>query len=200
MPHALTRCAGVLLAVLLSSSPGRSIAQCFADASYGDASVTNPQVLADVPGTLLFVSGNLNADVDALTIEMYDGVGVFSSGIVPGNYALIGENYSTCGLCVRLLTENLDDGYLATGGSVTISQVTPDVILDVSNLTLEHVEIDPGTFVSSPHPDGCTSAVDSATIDTSAVAAPLPSVGSVGVVLVAGALLAAGIPGVRRAA
>lgn len=103
-----------------------------------------------------------------MLIELYNGFGVFGAGITTGTYTLTGDelDYATCGVCVRLYTEaDPDDGYLATGGTVTVTALSPNLVVDLSDLTFEHVTIDPTTFASTPHADSCTSTMTSAPFD-----------------------------------
>ncbi len=151
-----------------AADPACTGGACLADADYGAATVSNQLVDDGLPDGLV-VGGELNADADLLVVELYAGFGAMSGGIVPGTYALAGDdlNYATCGLCLRLFSEDTEDaGYFATGGTVTITSVSPNAVIDVSNATFEHVEVDPTTFESTPHADGCTSAITSASFDT----------------------------------
>jgi hypothetical protein len=131
---------------------------------------------AGTPATPDFVDviGTVNADAmpDGFAVELYAGSGALAGGIVPGTYPLAGAdlNYETCGVCVRLFTDFngtqfTDAGYFATGGTVTITQVSPNFIGSVSNITMEHVEVDATTFASTPHADGCTTSVTAASWD-----------------------------------
>ena len=186
------------LTIVVALHVGTAAAQCAADASYGNATITNPQIVANTPGVVTIVSGDLNADVDTLEVGMYSGAGVFGGGITTGSFTLTGENFASCGLCVRILTEAGDDGYLATGGTVDVLSLSPDVEVDVTNATFQHVIIDPSTFVSTPHPDGCTSAVTSATIDTGASPpVPTPVAGPFGLGALGLLLAAVGLRRVR---
>ena len=112
--------------------------------------------------------GAYNTDPDLLDIELYDGYGVFTGGIQPGTYALTGAelNYGTCGLCVLVIgnaSQSGGDPYMATGGSITITSVSPTGTFAGSgtNLTFTHVSVDPNTQQSTPLNDGCNSAIAS---------------------------------------
>lgn len=62
---------------------------------------------------------------------------------------------------LRFHGSNYADDYYVTGGTITITQVSPMFEGSISNLTFEHVTIDDSTFQSTPHADGCTSAITS---------------------------------------
>jgi len=141
---------------------------CTADADYGAATLTN-QLAEDGLPDFIGAVGDLNADIDKVQVELYDTFGVFTTGgITTGTFAITGDelNYSTCGACVRLLTETTpDSGYMATGGTITVTALSPNLVVDLSDVTFEHVTIDGTTFVSTPHADMCTTAVTSASFD-----------------------------------
>ena len=154
---------------------------CYAETSYGDATLTNQASSADAANGYIAIAGDLDANTppDLLYVELYEGFGIFANGIGPGTYTIAGAelNYSSCGLCVRILTEvdpstgPNDDGYLATGGSVIIDTVdlnTNEIAGSASGLTFEHVTIDGGTFQSTPHPDAgqCVSAITTVSFST----------------------------------
>jgi hypothetical protein len=159
-----------------AAGPDAAASVCLADASYGAATLSNQIAQSDAGTSQLLYGGFLNADAtpDAVQIELYAGFGAFTSApIQPGTYPLTGAelNYATCGVCVRLLTDismgsASDAGYLATGGTLTITSVTPNITGTLSNLTFQHVNIAPSpSFMSTPHPDLCTSAITSAAFD-----------------------------------
>jgi hypothetical protein len=151
---------------------------CTATESYGAATIGNQSAVYNMTPNpdLLAGFGTLNDDTtpDVFQVELYKGFGPFMTGeIVPGTYQLTGAelDYATCGVCVRILSdlntangEYVDD-YFQTGGTVTITSVSPNLTLTVSNITLEHVTINPQTFESTPVGDGCESAITSGSFD-----------------------------------
>lgn len=152
-------------------------ANCLAVNDVGSPTLTSPNgQYCGVPATPNYLNavGAVNADAqpDVLSVELYKGFGVFSVGeLVPGTYPLTGAelNYGTCGVCVTLLTDFTgsgfaDDGYLATAGSVTITSVSPNFAGSVSGIEFEHITLD-ANFNSTPHADGCTSAMAAASFD-----------------------------------
>ena len=156
---------------------------CFADADYGTATLSN--ALADYDGSDAFGIAELNADTDLLLIELYDGFGAFANGLTTGMVTITGDeaNYETCGACVLLRTDcddNTGQGcdpatapvYMATGGTINIIELSPNLKVDLSNVTFDHVDIDENTFASTPHRDMCTSGIVSASFDAPSVMNP----------------------------
>jgi hypothetical protein len=118
-----------------------------------------------------------NPTPDVLEIELYEGVGVFATGFRPGTYARTGAelNNTTCGMCVRLLarldpqTSSIDP--MAAGGTVTLTSVSGSFTGSSTDLTFEHVTIDPDHgYRSTPVNDGCT-----ATAASGSFTAPIPA-------------------------
>jgi len=157
---------------------------CQATADYGAATIGQAQASADfadpcvtnVPPEFIGYQGTLNADAspDVLDIELYKGFGVFTTGeIRTGTYTITGDeaNYATCGVCVLLLADvNTTSGapgslYMATGGTVNITSVSPNITGTLSNMTFVHVDIDSTTFQSTPNADNCPSAITSLSFD-----------------------------------
>lgn len=124
---------------------------------------------------------------DVLIVEFYSGFAPFGTSmaptaVVPGTYQLTGTQlqYADCGICARLGTNanadgTYEDDYMATGGTVTVTTagtaVGGTIAFSVSNLTFEHVTIDPDTFVSTPVGDGCTTKITGG-MHSSMMAAP----------------------------
>jgi len=150
---------------------------CLALANYGSPTLTDHLAAADAGTTFMVGQANINVDIDAVVVELYAGSGVFTGGgITTGTFAIADDDlqYQTCGLCVFILTDVVgttpsDAGYLATSGSVNISSISENLTVTFTNMTFQHVNIDGGTFLSEPHPDGCTSALTSTTIDAAIV-------------------------------
>lgn len=149
---------------------------CLATADYGVASpISETAFLVSGPPVRLIWAAGLNADLlaDTIAVELYEGSGAFASTpIAPGTYPLTGDelNYATCGTCIFLRADlDADTGtsqtYMATGGTVTITSVSPNLTGTLSDLTFEHVEVDPTTYVSTPVGDGCVSALTSLSFD-----------------------------------
>ncbi len=157
-----------------TGTPDAPPANCLTATSHG--TVTPGEQLAEADDlaapTFLGYQALLNADTapDIIGLELYDGLGALAGGIAPGTYTIAGDdlNYISCGLCVRIFTDatetEIGSQYLATGGTVTITQVTPNIQGTMSNITTETVTIAPD-FTSTPVGDGCTSAVTSLAFD-----------------------------------
>jgi hypothetical protein len=84
--------------------------------------------------------------MDVVQIELWDGIGAFAAGkVAVGTYAITGleSAYDTCGVCVRGLGDKGSAGakkYFATGGSVTITSLTPTLTASFSNVTFGEVD------------------------------------------------------------
>lgn len=119
----------------------------------------------------------LNDDVEAdyLELGLWGGYGVFAPGIRDGTFVIEGDelNYSTCGACIGLLGDAVavDSGldpeafYTASGGRLVLSSHVGRLTGEFSDLTFDHVEIDPDTLVSTPVGDGCTVRLGSLAFD-----------------------------------
>jgi hypothetical protein len=144
---------------------------CQTAANHGHlGNVTMPAAVGDTEMIEWILPLEPGSPRDELDIQLYNGLGVFPTGITPGTYALAGPDldYSSCGLCV-LIYENIDAQtnyrgvYMATGGTVTLTSVDGNFAGSADHLTFEHVNIDANTLISTPDPDGCPSAVDNVT-------------------------------------
>ncbi len=129
----------------------------------------------DVNPTEIYYDAELNMDalVDSLSLQLFKGLGAFTAGeIVPGVVALSGPeaNYETCGACVLLYVDldpesGTENGvYMATGGTINLMTLTPNIKGTLSNVTFTHVSIDDETFASTPIGD-CDSMVTSMAFD-----------------------------------
>jgi hypothetical protein len=148
---------------------------CLTAANHGSlGSVTAPAAVRDGTG---FIDWALPLEPgapprDELDVALFEGHGVFKSGLAPGTFALTGDelNFETCGLCV-LVYENIEADtsyrgvYMATSGTVTLTSVTGTLAGTAANLKFQHVNIDQTSTVSTPDPDNCRSAVDAVTFN-----------------------------------
>jgi hypothetical protein len=118
-----------------------------------------------MPDALVF-QGALSADPDRVQLELLAGFGVFEAGITAGTYTIADDElqYADCGLCVRLFTEDSQQ-YFATGGSITITAIDPNITGTFTGLTFQEVLVDTSSFHSTPVPDGCTTAIASGSFD-----------------------------------
>jgi len=138
---------------------------CTATPMYGTVTPTDEIATRDLDTnpTEIFYDGSLNADpkFDNLSLQLFKGLGAFSTGeIVPGLVALSGaeSNYETCGACVLIYTDLDPDAgfmedsvYMATGGTINLMTLTPNIKGTLSNVSFTHVTIDPdNNFRSTP--------------------------------------------------
>jgi hypothetical protein len=103
-----------------------------------------------------------------LFVETMAGRGVYTEHVVgPGTFKIAGAElqYAECGICLTLLTGGHAD-WLATGGTIAITSVRPRFVATLTNVTYQHVMIsDVSPFTSTPHPSGCTTAIDALSFD-----------------------------------
>lgn len=147
-------------------------AACTAEMDYGVVDVLDPIAESeddpDISGTVDViivendVAGNLSSGT--VVLELWNELTVFSGGsIVPGVYEITGDElqYASCGICLMLEIDrdgmDANDVYMATGGTVEITAVSPNIVGTASNITFQHVNIDPETSESTQHPDNCLS-------------------------------------------
>ena len=136
---------------------------CTATPMYGTVTPTDEVASRDLDPnpTQIFYDGSLNADAltDNLSIQLFKELGAFTTGeIVPGAIALTGPeiDYETCGACVLLYTDidpssgTEDSVYMATGGTLNLMGVSPNIRGTLSNVTFTHVTIDADTYHSTP--------------------------------------------------
>lgn len=149
--------------------------ECTAEAAYGTPTAADAYAGRDVDTNpeLVYYNGSLNTDYDDLTIELYKGYGAFTdTEIIPTTVQLSGDEaaYETCGACVLIYanwnreTEEADMVYLAIGGTLNITQVSPNIQGTIINASFVHVFIDE-EGASSPSPDACASTIESVAFD-----------------------------------
>jgi hypothetical protein len=127
------------------------------------------------------VPANTDATPDFVSIELYQGFGVFTGAIEPGVYDLTGEEaqYATCGACVLIHADvtglpsayNPTEYYMATGGTLVLDSVEGDLVGAVYDATFQRVTIDGTTYQSTPTDPACTTALQNVEFDT-AIQAP----------------------------
>lgn len=149
--------------------------ECQAEAAYGMPTLADSFAGRDVETMpeVVYYNGSMNTDYDDLTIELYKGFGAFTkTEIEPGTIQLTGDeaDYYTCGACVLIYanwnrdTEEAAMIYLAIGGTLTISQVTPNIQGTLLNASFVHVDIDE-EGASTPSPDACASSIEQVAFD-----------------------------------
>lgn len=151
--------------------------ECFADVSYtaplANMAATSSGGTAAAPNGVTGQATLTAAEpFDILQLELIKGYGVYTADITVGQHTLSGDelNYATCGLCPRLFTDCTqtacnDQQFYATGGTINVTQITPNLQFTATNLTFVEVTIDETTFESTPVPGGCSTSIPSATFD-----------------------------------
>lgn len=152
-------------------------APCLAQATYGAVTPASEEAFrdADTMPEIIFYKSALNMDVklDELWIELWKGSGAYETGeIVAGAVALAGPevNYATCGACVLIDVDvDPDTGregtLLATGGTLNLTSVSPNLKGTLSNVTLTQVAIDDESSESTPLGNDCHATVTSIAFD-----------------------------------
>lgn len=143
---------------------------CYVPTTYGDLGTRTDPVEADdlaVP-TIVWATLELNNEPDTLKIDLYQGVGIFADSIHSGTFPLAGDqlSYADCAACVHLTARGAGgetQDYMATGGTLTIDAVSPNLQATLSDVTFEHVSI--AGSVSTPVGDGCVTAFSHLVID-----------------------------------
>ncbi len=153
---------------------------CLAEPDQG-AVTLGPQTVISRLGTpadpgrvRMYANANGDAMPDIFQLELYKGYTHFAGSIQPGTFTIMGDDlqYSTCGLCARIFTDfdqatgtPSEQQYLATGGTVTITSITPNLTGSISDVTFVETSIDPTTYVSEPVASGCATMIVSASFD-----------------------------------
>lgn len=149
--------------------------ECAAAAAYDNPTLTELFAGrdADTNPETAYVGGSMNMDYDDLVVELYKGFGVFTdTEIIPTTVQLTGDegSYDDCGACVLIYANySLDTGeyemlYIAVGGTLNITQVSPNLQGNILNATFEHIVEDAdGAFVKAP--DTCASSIASVSFD-----------------------------------
>lgn len=149
--------------------------ECAAEVAYGDPTAADAYAGRDLDTNpeSIYYNGSMNMDYDDLSIELYKGYGAFAeTEIVAGTVQLTGEEaaYETCGACVLIYAnwdreaETSDMIYLAIGGTLNITSVSPNITGNILNATFVHVDID-DEGVSTPSADQCMSSIASFAFD-----------------------------------
>ncbi len=140
---------------------------CSVKSAYGNLGALDGEATAYSDGSMDF-QATIPAPAPyngVLWIELYP-LAPFQNGFAPlNNHVLAGPdlNYKTCGLCLRLITEDEDQNrqfYFVTGGTVSLTGVDDGIIGSAVNLTFEEVTHDKADgWKSKPVPGGCESSV-----------------------------------------
>jgi len=171
---------------------GGTPAACTVDSSYPDLgalsggnAVISPQDAAQANGPqVLSIGVTLGGTdvIDAIFINLWDGYGVFTNGIVPGTYTIAGAETSLadCGACVVMVGDlnqtanTFGQQLMANGGTLTITSIDPtpgtgSLVGSLSNITFREVQVDANN-VENDVPNGCTSSIAGASFDLPVVA------------------------------
>lgn len=130
----------------------------------------------------LTYGGDINT-TDAVFINLFSDDPKFTGGVIsaPVTISITGAelNFQTCGGCVVIGAKcsgcNPENSsgtatwYMATGGSLKLTEVSPRIKGTLTNVTFEHVTIDNTgsnpTYHSTPVNDGCVTKISSMAFD-----------------------------------
>ena len=167
-------------------APDGSVASaCTATASYGTVAPAAADQAAKknaTPPAQLSFDARANADAmyDDFSIQLFKGSGTYATGeIVAKTIPLTGAEvqYKDCGACFLIYTDvhptdagaASTDAYMATGGTLDITQVSPNLVGTLTSGTFAHVTI-AADFTSTVVGD-CSATVASFTFNTPVVMA-----------------------------
>jgi len=138
---------------------------CLVSPAYGQLGEVTATAGRNGAATTVSITLDAGPPRDTLFLRMTPGTGALSGGLVPGTYPLAGVdiNYNQCGLCVNIIADIVPGQgptkfYMATGGMVTLTSVTPPLVGSVSNLNLAEMELSSGALI----PGGCTTSIAAA--------------------------------------
>ena len=157
----------------------------YLDNTYG--ADTDPDTTGSQEGWRVIAPINADALPDLIWIELYEGpppaYTTANFPATPFTIQLTGAelNYFTCSTCISLTTDQDDanmayaDHFMATGGSVTITTLSPTMITGtVDNLTFKQVDFDFDTDMQTDAPTACTVTQSGSIPFTTPVAEPPP--------------------------
>jgi hypothetical protein len=137
---------------------------CLVPASYGDLGSPDASATQIDASTLRLVA--YLAPNQQLFLELYKGSPPFNGTFKTGTFDIEGAqlNYETCGVCALVyegvIGNTYRTSYFATGGSVTITSLSPKLSGSINDVPFESVDIDPNdNYHTTPLDDGCTTAV-----------------------------------------
>ncbi len=133
------------------------LTDCAADADLGSLALTDGGMVIGDSWYTFYQAINEDPQADFFQIEVYGDTTQFPGLPEPGTYEIAGDNaqYASCGVCVFILADTDGDGipsrtYLATSGTVTLTETGPGLVGTYSDLVFEEVAIDSATYVSTP--------------------------------------------------
>lgn len=137
--------------------------ECLVPATYGDLGSPNASATQQSESTL-----RLEADLasgQVLVLELYKPAPPFNGTFKTGTFDLddVQQSYATCGVCATLyegvVGDTYNTTYFPTGGSVTITSLSPKLTGSINDVPFQSVDINPDTFETVPLDDGCTTSV-----------------------------------------
>ncbi|HVY31267.1 MAG TPA: hypothetical protein VHB79_32140 [Polyangiaceae bacterium] len=142
---------------------------CHLQQDFGNQCAVEGEAIED--DTLLLYTTDFSDSTypDQLHIELFKNTAPFGATIEPGDYPLTGDQtaYATCGACVLIYENHMSDvlyrgGYMATGGTLHITAVSPSFVGYLENVTFAHVDLNTDTPVN----DGCDTKLSNLSFNT----------------------------------
>jgi hypothetical protein len=149
--------------------PTADAAPCLVEADLGDLGEVEGSHTKSTSGHMWQARINDDEYADAVYIELRNNRGVFEGDMVKtGTFVLEGAelNYRTCGACVLVFGDAPPGGgqvewtWMATGGTLEVTQLTPKAAGRLHDATFTQVAIDPFTWDSIPLANGCDTSID----------------------------------------
>jgi hypothetical protein len=138
------------------------------------------QEKGDTGGPLVVELGiGLDGESDAhyLVLELWEELGEFKGGIVPGTFEISGPETELfeCSACVYIESEDIEDQFLmADSGIITISEVDTQagslVSATLEDVSFRQIQIDEAAETESEVEGGCTATLASADLEATLIA------------------------------
>jgi hypothetical protein len=153
---------------------------CLVASSLATVTPINPLAQADdlaaPTAEQYFAQVNNDTLPDGIGFQFYIGYGAWlnDATIVPKTaISLTGaeSGFDTCGACVLVFADiDQTNGpaayYMPTAGTLDVTSTTTNLTGTLTNVTLQHVDIDPDSLATTPNADGCTTTITSMQFDT----------------------------------
>lgn len=136
-------------------------------AASGSAVVTTQTVDGTAKRYTYQVAFAAGPPVDMLWIDLYEGYGGFTAGVVPGSYPIAGSDADpiACGACIYVAADVAAEGaarlYLARSGTLTLTSIEGTMAGTLTGASFEALDPASGALV----PSTCTTSIASAIFD-----------------------------------
>lgn len=113
------------------------------------------------PGERVFNLEGVINDADSFVLELIEGAGAFTDDdVAAGEFPIEGveTNIDTCGVCITLVAGDIE--YIATGGTLELTEVEATLTGSATDLTFAEIGDDGGALAG-----GCETEVATVTFD-----------------------------------